>query len=84
VELEFTHITEGKVTKARMEQRPRTARMTIYFLVDTSIQRVFVILGNPHNHPAYAKAKAMTQDKKPISSTVEAADVVGLTACKLN
>ncbi|KAH6887795.1 hypothetical protein BKA70DRAFT_70344 [Coprinopsis sp. MPI-PUGE-AT-0042] len=67
-----------------MEKRPCSARMTIYFPVDPSIQRAFVIIENPHNHPAYAKTKATTQDKKLVSDAIEAAGVVGLTAGKLN
>ncbi|KAH6869745.1 hypothetical protein BKA70DRAFT_1578636 [Coprinopsis sp. MPI-PUGE-AT-0042] len=81
---QFSHVIKGRVVEAKMESRVCHARMTIYHPVDTTIQRAFVILEKPHNHPAFAKTKASSSDKKLISDAIQAAGVVGLTANKLN
>jgi hypothetical protein len=48
-----------------------------------SIQKAFVILRNPHNHPVHPRTKPTAEDKGKLVEAIDAVGKTGLTVRKL-
>ncbi|KAJ7739455.1 hypothetical protein DFH07DRAFT_943933 [Mycena maculata] len=80
----YSHIHDGQIKPAKIQQRACPTQMIIFIPVDsTSVKTALVILRNPHNHPAHPHAKPSAEDRIKLGKAVQLASLTGLTAHKL-
>jgi hypothetical protein len=80
----YTHVVDGRICPAEIINRPCQTRMQILIPVDEEHRmKAFVVLRNPHNHPAHPHTKPSVKDTRKLETAIQAAGLTGLTVQKL-
>ncbi|KAJ7472507.1 hypothetical protein FB451DRAFT_983137, partial [Mycena latifolia] len=80
----YTHIMEGRIRPATIQQRTCKTEMLIFIPIDGEYShKALVVIRTPHNHPAHPKTKPGALDRMQLEKAVHSAGLTDLTVQKL-
>ncbi|KAJ7271431.1 hypothetical protein B0H12DRAFT_1303369 [Mycena haematopus] len=83
-ETSYTHVVDGRIIPAKITNRPCKTEMLIFIPVKQEhSHKAYVLLRNPHNHPAHPNSKPSAADRTQLDAAVQAAGTTALTVKKL-